>query len=178
MMASVDEFFDTVKKGTKNSSLCCVRFCRSRRAGRHRLCNGHRMAKWRAENPINSQFNTLRDSARKRRIEFSLTFEQFKSLCEATNYHEQAGCEAHCLQVDRINAAKGYSIDNVEVITCSENTAKGNRERTQREYQRALLRRKGLTEEQINEIVPSDEDDWIDPDSVEYVESDDDDLPF
>lgn len=139
------------------------------------------MAKWRAENPIKSQFNTLRDSARKRRIEFSLTFEQFKTLCLSTNYHEEAGCEAHCLQIDRVDPSKGYSIDNVEVITCSENTAKGNRERKQREYQRALLKRKGLTDEQIDEIIPPD-DDVSDADDSEFygkpLPESSDDFPF
>lgn len=179
MMASVDEFFDTVTAGSKDSSLCCVKFCRSRRGGPHRLCHAHRMAKWRAENPIKSQFNILRDSARKRRIEFSLTFEQFKSMCMSTNYHEQSGCEAHCLQVDRVDAVRGYSIDNIQIITTSENTAKGNRERKHREYQRALLKRKGLTDEQIDEIISAEEDDWVDSDSVQMSEHQStDDLPF
>jgi len=180
-MSSVDEFYDTVEKGKKDPSLCCVKFCRNRRAGRHRLCNGHRMAKWRAENPIRSQFDTLRDSARRRRIEFTVTFEQFKKLCHDTNYHEECGCESHCLQIDRIDAARGYSIDNIQVITTSENTAKGNRERHAREYQRALLKRKGLTDEQIDEIVPRD-DEVSDADDSEFygkpLPEVDDDLPF
>jgi hypothetical protein len=157
-MAKIEEFYDVAKK--KSATLCCVKGCRTIRAKRSRLCHGHRMAKWRRENPIVSQFNTLRDSARRRKIDFSLTLAEFSTLCELTNYHEEAGSFCDSLQIDRIDPSKGYSIDNIQVITTSENTAKGNRERARRDYQRSLLKRKGLTDAQIDKIIPKEE---VDP---------------
>jgi hypothetical protein len=36
-----------------------------------------------------------------------------------------------CLHIDRIDATKGYTFDNLQVLTCTENVVKGNAERRQ-----------------------------------------------
>lgn len=153
--ASINEFYDTV--ADKDKTRCCVRFCRKQRNGKSSLCAGHKTAKWRAENPRKFAFNNLRDSARRRNIVFTITIEEFRAFCESTDYVAQRGTQAHCLQVDRIDAAKGYTIDNVQVLTTSENAAKGNRERWKEDYRAALLIRKGY-EPEIDDMPV-----WSDP---------------
>ena len=57
-------------------------------------------------------------------------------------------------------------VGNVTVITCSENTAKGNRERWSADYQKALLIRKGYA---VEEPVIDDMPVWSDPVPPTYI---------
>lgn len=85
--------------------------------------------RWRANNPIKAAFVQLRDNAKRRRKEFTLTLEEFTSFCMATTYLDGKGRERQCLTIDRIDPSKGYTFDNIQPLTCSENTIKGNKER-------------------------------------------------
>ena len=127
----------------KSPELCPVAGCRKKRGVVNRLCNRHRMEKWRAANPTKAAYQTLKDHARARRIPFELTLEQFTRLAEQTNYLAEKGHTKGCVQLDRIDASGGYTLSNMQVLSVSDNTAKGNRERWGREYQETLLRRKG-----------------------------------
>jgi len=163
-----DDFF-TLVEGKGN--ICSVAFCRNRKAKGARICYKHRMEKWRAANPMRSSYCTLRDHAKCRRLAFTITFEDYREICETTRYLDEKGNEKDCLQLDRIDPLRGYEPGNIEVITCSENTAKGNKERWGDEYRKEILRRKGY--------IVEEEDEWIDPDSVEYSDHEEDDnLPF
>jgi len=116
---------------------CKVAFCRKlpRDIGTHpkshQLCGKHHKELWRLNNPVHCAFDNLRASARKRKIEFVLTLEEFKSLVEPTRYMDDKGKTRFCLHIDRIDATKGYTFDNLQVLTCTENVLKGNAERRQ-----------------------------------------------
>ncbi len=99
------------------------------RRGDRLLCHKCNMRLWRARNPMRDAFNNLRNSANKRRIGFALTFEEFQLICNTTGYLKQRGSRASSLQIDRVDNLRGYEVGNISVISCSENTAKGNRER-------------------------------------------------
>lgn len=117
---------------------CPVAFCRKapRDLGTHpkshQLCGTHHKEKWRFENPLHAAFDNLRASARKRRIKFTLTLEQFQTLVEPTRYMDDKGRTRHCLHLDRVDVSRGYEFDNMQVLTCEENVAKGHAERRQR----------------------------------------------
>lgn len=116
---------------------CKVAFCRKlpRDIGTHpkshQLCGKHYKELWRLNNPVHCAFDNLRASARKRKIEFALTLEEFKTLVEPTRYMDEKGCTRYCLHIDRIDATKGYTFDNLQVLTCTENVLKGHAERRQ-----------------------------------------------
>lgn len=87
------------------------------------------MQQWRQNNPIKAALAHLRESARARRKGFDLTLEQFTAFIQSTGYIEHCGRNRECLQVDRMDYTRGYTLDNIQILTCSENSAKGARER-------------------------------------------------
>jgi hypothetical protein len=149
----VDQFFRF--RSYQVEGVCQVAHCRNAlRKGRVDLCQRHYMQWWRASNPLRAAYANLRDSARKRKLPFDISFEDFCLMVSGTPYMEEKGTTQGCYHIDRINACLGYTADNVRVIPMSENIAKGNRERFNYDYRRELLLRKGYYMEPY--------DDWTD----------------
>ena len=125
----------------KRPDLCPVRFCRNPRSPKHHhkggVCSRCSMREWRANNPVKAAYSHLRQNAKYRRKEFALTFEQFADWCKQTRYIELRGREDACAQIDRVDYRRGYSLDNIQLLTCSENSSKGNRERYAMQYAEA-----------------------------------------
>lgn len=107
--------------------LCHVRGCRNPHYKRTRLCNKHMKQQWRAEHPVHHAYLNLKASAKRRRIPFTLTLTQFIEFAETTAYVDKKGCRRLCLQCDRIDPTRGYEHDNIQVLTCSENSSKDRR---------------------------------------------------
>lgn len=110
----------------KNPELCKTKYCRNKRAKQRRVCHKCRSRKYRSKpkNEMVFTYHCLKQSAKNRGIEFKLTKEEFKSFCEKTNYIELKGRSKNSMSVDRINPKKGYEIDNIQMITVSENVKK------------------------------------------------------
>lgn len=87
------------------------------------------MQEWRRKNPIRNAWFELRNKCRRKCRHLGLTYEQFEEFCKATGYTDGSGRQRYQLHIDRIDPSKGYEIGNIQILTCSENTAKGNRER-------------------------------------------------
>lgn len=117
----------------KSPALCPVRFCRNPRSPKSHnkggICSRCWMRQWRANNPVKATFAALRWSAKSRRKSLEITFQEFAEWCAKNNYIELRGREANCAQIDRIDYRRGYSLDNMQILSCSENSAKGVRER-------------------------------------------------
>lgn len=154
MPASLEDFYTLAGPG-KDASLCVVAYCRSKRGGNYsRLCHKHKLQKWRMENPEKYAYNNLKDSARKRRLPMTLSFPEFLSFVRDTGYMERKGNMAEDLQIDRIDATRGYEAGNLRVITTTENTVKGNKERRKAEYLESLLLRKGYDPQSPDPNIP------------------------
>lgn len=80
--------------------------------------------KTRINNPERYAFQQVKRSADMRNIPFELTFEQFLEFDRQTGYVVSKGRESESLTIDRIDASKGYTIDNIRALTWSENCAK------------------------------------------------------
>ena len=139
-------------KDNPGPGLCTVFGCRKKHVpekwgGKLHLCPRHRQERWRRRNPRQAAFATLRDHARGRRIPFTLTFAHFLAITEAAGFWDKdPASHGDRLSVDRIDPSLGYSNDNVQVLTVSENVIKGNRERFLPENVQAILaRRRGET---------------------------------
>jgi hypothetical protein len=145
-----EEFFTLIK--TKPAKICKVAHCTNKvRKGYATLCQRHHMQLWRARNPTSAAYANLRSSARRRKLEFALSIEEFSRIVNGTGYIENSGTHSGCYQIDRKDACLGYVPGNIHVLTISENTAKGNVERRNAEYIRQLLIRKGYTVEEPEE---------------------------
>lgn len=76
------------------------------------------------KNPAYYVFETVRASARKRGIDFKLTFEEFQEFDRQTGYVASVGRESESLTIDRIDTTKGYQLNNIRALTYKENVSK------------------------------------------------------
>ncbi len=121
--------------------ICSVRCCRNLKVeevyyfqdklvkARRKICNKCRSRLYRANNPIKHAYRSLRASAKRRSLPFTISFIEFEQLVNKTEYITNKGTTKGALHIDRIDPTKGYCAGNLQVLTCSENIAKGNRER-------------------------------------------------
>ena len=75
-------------------------------------------------NPLGAAFKTIRNHAKERNKEFTLTISQFKAFAEKTDYLKRKGKTSLSLQIDRVDDTKGYHFWNIQGITLRENTRK------------------------------------------------------
>lgn len=112
----------------------CIHFgCENVPAKNRKFCNTCKTRRQRIRRPHNYYFNQLRLSAKRRGISFHLTLGEFIAFCDSTQYLQLVGVVTGGMTIDRVDPTQGYHIDNIQPLTVSENTAKGNRERTQNE---------------------------------------------
>jgi hypothetical protein len=110
----------------KEFKKCSSRGCRTwilRRFHRNK-CAKHEARDFKEKHPLAYALHKLRTHARARGIGFSLTFEQFKSFAEKTDYMKLKGSSTKSLHVDRIENGLGYHAWNIQAITLKENNRK------------------------------------------------------
>lgn len=73
---------------------------------------------------MKAQFKRLRDSTRKRAIEFTITFEYFERFALMCDYLNLVGNNGFSLTVDRIKNTKGYENGNIQPMTRVKNCEK------------------------------------------------------
>ena len=136
-------------KNEPGPGMCIVAGCRHPFRATHpslRLCHRHYQQRWRSKNPKQAAWRALKDHAKERRIPFTLSLARFIEVTDAAGFWTQdpAG-HGDRLSIDRDDASLGYTDSNVQVLTVSENVAKGNKERFLPENVRAILaRRRGI----------------------------------
>lgn len=143
MKRHIEEGIFELKK-KPGHGLCPVKGCRNdlhpRKAG---LCHRHAQHRWRLRDPKRSAYTALRDRARRRGLEFTITLDYFQGMLDCVSYWDHAAeSRGECLSLDRIDATKGYVPGNLRIITISENVIKGNRERHLPEMVQSILARK------------------------------------
>jgi hypothetical protein len=108
---------------------CATKYCRNYARADLKICNKCHMRQYKKRHPINYYYNVLRNNAKRRGKEFELTLDDFKKFCKETNYIELKGKEKNSATIDRINHKKGYTIDNIRILSLSDNSKKGNYEK-------------------------------------------------
>jgi len=113
----------------KRAGLCITPYCRKpQRKKGGGYCSKCSMRVWRACNPMRAKFAILKDRARRKKVPFDLTLEWLEAFIIRTGYNS----ELH--HIDRKVTWGGYTKDNLQVLSISENIAKGNRERRGQAY--------------------------------------------
>ncbi len=74
--------------------------------------------------PLKYAFKNLRNRAKERGHDFHLTFQQYEQLAINTGYAQWRGKDGESFSLDRADRRKGYTIDNVRVITLAANSRK------------------------------------------------------
>ncbi len=125
-------------KSLPEPGICIVCNCAKQRAGRQGagsrpLCHAHMQQVKTVTCPEVVLFHNLKKSARRRKIEFKLTIDQWRAFCAVTGYaRDRVGRRGQRLSVDRVDPKRGYSYDNIQALTVSDNIAKMNREVTRK----------------------------------------------
>lgn len=111
------------------SRKCLQKYCRRDADTGRYFCVRCRQRRWREKNPIKASYNNLKANAKKRKKPFHLTLEEFTKFAVKTEYIIKKGHTKTAYQIDRKNPYMGYFVWNIQVLTCSENISKGNKER-------------------------------------------------
>lgn len=111
-------------KTSQKKQKCATKRCAKKTAKGAKHCSACRMRKYREQNPVKAAYDHLKYNAARRGHEFMLTIEQFKAFCVETNYIMGKGRTKESYSIDRIDNDKGYTIDNIRVLTVSENSKK------------------------------------------------------
>lgn len=106
---------------------CQTKYC-SNKAVRGKQCNTCASRKYRKGNPFRYCYQTLKDNAKRRGKEFSITFEDFKKFAVKNKLLMGKGRTKDSYTIDRKDNDKGYSYDNIQVLSLSMNSSKGARQ--------------------------------------------------
>jgi len=140
-------FFDFKKQA--GDGMCWVRGCQRKSKSDRCLCHMHEMRRWRAKNKRSADFCTLRDHAKARKIEFTITQDYWAGLTDAFGFYKAK--EGVALSIDRVDPTRGYIPGNLRVVELSINVSKGNREKYLPEHIQHMLERKRQTMLEENE---------------------------
>ena len=106
---------------------CETNHCRKRKVKGRKYCHSCIKKAYKEKHPVRYSYNSLKQNAKRRQKDFSLTFEEFEQFCYKTDYIRGAGKMSHSYSIDRIDSTKGYHIDNIQVLTLSQNSSKGRK---------------------------------------------------
>ena len=109
----------------KSKGLCVAYRCGRKPHTKDRFCPKHSKRYQKEENPIEYTFAALKQNAKRRGKDFSLTIDQFKQFCRETDYIELKGKLGSSASIDRVKPDKGYSLDNIQILSLSQNSSKG-----------------------------------------------------
>lgn len=103
---------------------CATRWCRNEAAKTHRLCWNCQKRQWAEKNPVRYAYANLKQNARRRGKDFELTYEQFEAWSKKTEYIRGKGRKSESWHIDRIDESKGYTVDNIQVLSNKRNNYK------------------------------------------------------
>lgn len=103
--------------------MCDTQHCRKPRYTK-KYCHSCLKRQYKERHPERYAFTVLRNNAKRRGKVFELTFEQFMEFVVRTNYMAGKGRLKESLHIDRIDESKGYTIDNIQVLTNTQNLKK------------------------------------------------------
>jgi len=118
-------------KGSKKGRMCETRYCRNVKARKSdgyllKHCWKCRSRMLKERHPATYVYNALRGRAKQRRVPWKITLPEFKEWCKKTGYIEKRGHGKGLATIDRINANKGYTLDNIQILEFMENCTKGH----------------------------------------------------
>lgn len=125
MSSKKDIPFKTSELKKTQGVYCCAYACTNdpvpKKGG---LCHKHYARKLRETDPVYMRYNQFKCSATQRVKDFSITLEQFRKFCNDTGYIVKKGMRGLNARIDRININEGYHIDNIQILSVSENSIK------------------------------------------------------
>jgi hypothetical protein len=106
-------------------SKCETKYCRN--TTDRKYCSTCRSQQSRQRNPIRYAYNNLKANAKRRGKEFTLTLSEFTYFCIQYDYIQGKGKTKTSFSIDRMENDKGYTKDNIRILTLSDNSKKGSK---------------------------------------------------
>lgn len=113
-----------VKKRIEYPRKCAIKFCRKsvRAVEKSDKCSRHRAAQWKQNSPLKYHYGKLRNRAKERGHQFTLSFLKYEALCiQAGWITDHRGKTGEAYSINRKDSTRGYHDDNVEILTMSQN---------------------------------------------------------
>ena len=98
----------------------CRRPAAAKKGGRCETCASRL---FRLSHDSHYAYHNLKTSARKRGIEFLLSFEDFEEFCAVTGYLERRGWNPEDWTIDRIKTDLPYQTGNLRILTNADNAS-------------------------------------------------------
>lgn len=109
----------------KKKTICTTKGCRKQAIKNRRKCSACVQRAYRKSHPIRASYQCLKDNAKRRGKFFDLTLEQFTEWCHKEDYIQGKGRTKESYSIDCIVPSRGYTIDNLQRLTVSDNAKKG-----------------------------------------------------
>lgn len=104
---------------------CCAHGCKKQPVPRKGgLCHSHYRKKRKEIDPVYDRYNSFKSKAIQRGKPFEVTLEEFRKFCQETGYIVTKYCRGKNASIDRQDNSKGYSIDNMELMSLRDNIKK------------------------------------------------------
>lgn len=119
----------------QGSKYCTSPYCTNLARPGRKICWKCKARRYTEKYPLENTYRFLKANAKRRGIVCTLTLEEWKQFCDATNYLKLRGTYAQDMTVDRINPSLGYIAGNLQMLTRSENAKKAVKERKKALFQ-------------------------------------------
>jgi hypothetical protein len=116
--------FKEVRRPKKG--VCPAYRCNRPVAAKKKYCHRHHAKMFKHLHFAEYTYNALKQNAKRRGKEFTLTLEEFKTFCERTGYLDLKGKKGTSASIDRIDPSKGYELGNIQVLSLSDNARKAH----------------------------------------------------
>lgn len=104
---------------------CQVALCSRKRSGKSGYCSTHKRRLDKLRYPEYILYHWLKQNARKRGVEFSITLEYFKRWCAEEGFIDKKNsADKRYWSVDRKENSKGYVEGNLQAMPTTENAQK------------------------------------------------------
>ena len=101
---------------------CETKSCKKQ--SERKYCHSCNIKVFKENNPEKYSYFVLKNNAKRRGKEFSITFDYFLLFVKKHNYIAGKGITKNGLHIDRINESMGYVEGNLQVMTNTENVKK------------------------------------------------------
>lgn len=108
----------------RKKGICVAHGCKLKHTKKNRFCSKHNHRYQKHKNLLKYTYQVLKSNARKRKIKFTITLEQFKVFCDENSYLELKGKSCTSMSIDRKDPTKGYEDGNLKAMSLSDNVKK------------------------------------------------------
>lgn len=113
-------------KITKNriKGICCAFRCKNKTKGSDRFCSKHRHRFSKQKDIVSYTYYLRQSRAKERGHSWDISLKDFRKWCKENNYIKNKGKKAGSASIDRIDPNKGYTYENMQVLSLSDNSVK------------------------------------------------------